>query len=62
MITERTDYSLGAWLVDTMHVISKREFIENREALLMITEDIIEFLEMYDEGLSPQAAFAEYVR
>ena len=61
MITERVDYPLSTWLIDLMNIISRRDFIEKKDALLLITEDIMEFLEMYSEGLPPTAAYLEMI-
>lgn len=61
MLTERVDYPLSTWLIDLMNIISLRDFIEKKDALLLITEDIIEFLDMYSEGLSPMAAYLEMI-
>lgn len=61
MIKEREDYSLSTWIIDLRDIIAKRDFIEKKEALLIIVEDITEFLEMYEEGLLPQAAYKEMI-
>ncbi len=57
MIKEQEDYPLSTWIIDVMNITSQREFIEKKDALLLIVEDMVEFLEMYNEGLSPQAAY-----
>jgi hypothetical protein len=61
MINERDDYPLSTWIIDLRDIIAKREFIEKKDALLIIVEDIVEFLEMYEEGLLPQAAYKEMI-
>lgn len=61
MINERDDYPLSPWIIDLRDIIAKREFIEKKDALLIIVEDITEFLEMYEEGLLPQAAYKEMI-
>jgi hypothetical protein len=61
MINERDDYPLSTWIIDLRGIIAKREFIEKKDALLIIVEDITEFLEMYEEGLLPQAAYKEMI-
>lgn len=61
MINEREDYPLSTWIIDLREIIAKRDFIEKKEALLIIVEDITEFLEMYEEGLLPQAAYKEMI-
>ena len=61
MINELDDYSLSTWLIDLRDIIAKREFIEKKDALLIIVEDITEFLEMYSEGMQPQAAYKEMI-
>ena len=61
MINERDDYPLSTWMIDLRDIIATREFIKKKDALLIIVEDIIEFLEMYSEGLQPQAAYKEMI-
>ena len=61
MIKERENYPLSTWIIDLRDIIAKRDFIEKKEALLIIVEDITEFLEMYEEGLLPQAAYKEMI-
>jgi len=61
MINERDDYPLSTWMIDLRDIIATREFIEKKDALLIIVEDITEFLEMYEEGLQPQAAYKEMI-
>jgi hypothetical protein len=61
MTNERDDYDLSTWIIDLRDIIAKREFIEKKDALLIIVEDITEFLEMYEEGLLPQAAYKEMI-
>ena len=61
MTNERDDYDLSTWIIDLRDIIAKREFIEKNDALLIIVEDITEFLEMYEEGLLPQAAYKEMI-
>lgn len=61
MIKEREDYPLSTWIIDLRDIIAKRDFIEKKEALLIIVEDIVDFLEMYEEGLLPQAAYKEMI-
>ena len=61
MINERDDYPLSTWIIDLRDIIAKREFIDKKDALLIIVEDITEFLEMHEEGLLPQAAYKEMI-
>ena len=53
------EYMKSQWIFEVANIISKRDFIEKKEALWVIIEDIEEFDEMYEEGLSPQAAYKE---
>jgi hypothetical protein len=53
------EYMKSQWLFEVANIISKREFIEKKAALWIIIEDIEEFDEMYNEGLTPQAAYKE---
>lgn len=57
----REDYPLAVWLMDLRNILSKREYIEKKEALLLIVEDIDEFLDMYLGGMSPQEAYLETI-
>lgn len=57
----RSDYSLSAWLIDVRDIVASREFISKKDALLMIVEDIEEFIDMYEGGESPQSAYQEMV-
>lgn len=61
MINERDNYPLSTWLIDLRDIIAARDFIEKKAALLIIVEDITEFLDMYEEGLQPQAAYKEMI-
>lgn len=61
MINERDDYPLSTWLIDLRDIIAARDFIEKKAALLIIVEDIEEFISMYEEGLLPQAAYKEMI-
>lgn len=57
----REEYPLSSWIVDLRDIIAKREIIEKKSALLMIVEDIEEFIEMYEQGMMPQAAYQETI-
>lgn len=53
------EYRKSQWLFEVANIISKRDYIEKKAALWIIIEDIEEFDEMYNEGLTPQAAYKE---
>ena len=53
------DYPKSQWIFDLVNIISKREVIPKKDALWAVMEDIEELDEMWDEGLSPQEAYAE---
>lgn len=57
----REDYPLSVWLDDVAEIIKRRDFVGKKEALQLIVNDIEDFLEMYQEGLLPQAAYKELV-
>ena len=59
MINERDDYPLSTWMIDLRDIIATREFIEKKDALWAIMEEIEEYDEMFAEGLSPQEVYAE---
>ena len=61
MIIEREDYSASAWLADLTNIIKKRGFLDKKEnAWLVIEENIVELIELYEGGASPSEAFTEY--
>lgn len=61
MIIERNDYSLTAWLEDLINIIKKRSFLAKKEdAFLVVLENIVEFEDLYQEGMSPMEAFLDY--
>jgi hypothetical protein len=61
MIIERDDYNVSAWLNDLINILKKRGFLMKKEdAWLVVQENIVEFIEMYEGGSSPQEAFEEY--
>lgn len=61
MIIERTDYSASAWLADLTNIIKKRGFLDKKEnAWLVIEENIVDLIELYEGGASPSEAFEEY--
>lgn len=61
MIVERDDYDVSAWVNDLINIIKKRGFLVKKEdAWLVVQESIVEFLELYEGGASPQEAFEEY--
>jgi hypothetical protein len=61
MIIERSDYSASAWLADLTNIIKKRGFLDKKEnAWLVIEENIVDLIELYEGGASPSEAFMEY--
>jgi hypothetical protein len=61
MIIERSDYSASAWLADLTNIIKKRGFLDKKEnAWLVIEENIVGLIELYEGGASPSEAFMEY--
>lgn len=61
MIIERSDYAFTAWLADLINIIKKRSFLANKEdGWLVVLENLIEFEDLYQEGMSPIEAFNDY--
>lgn len=61
MIIERSDYGASAWLADLTNIIKKRGFLDKKEnAWLVIEENIVDLIELYEGGASPSEAFMEY--
>lgn len=61
MIVERDDYDVSAWVNDLINIIKKRGFLVKKEdAWLVVQENLVEFIELYEGGASPQEAFLEY--
>lgn len=61
MINERDDYPLSTWLIDLRDIIATRNIMEKKDALIMIVEEIEEWIEIYEEGMQPQAAYKEMI-
>ena len=57
----RDDYPLSTWLDDVAEIIKRRDFVNKKEALQLVVNDIEDFMEMYQEGLSPQGAYQEMI-
>ena len=55
----REDYPLSVWLDDVAEIIKRRDFVGKKEALQLIVNDIEEFIEMYEDGDTPQSAYKE---
>lgn len=61
MIIEREDYGVSSWLNDLINILKKRGFLMKKEdAWLVVQENIVEFIELYEGGSSPQEAFEDY--
>lgn len=61
MIIERNDYDVAAWISDLINILKKRGFLMKKEdAWLVIQENLVEFIELYEGGASPQEAFKEF--
>ena len=55
----RDDCPLSNWLDDVAEIIKRRDFVGKKEALQLVVNDIEEFIEIYEEGMTPQAAYME---
>ena len=55
----REDFPLSVWLDDVAEIIKRRDFVGKKEALQLIVNDIEEFIEMYEDGATPQSAYKE---
>ncbi|UZS00958.1 hypothetical protein [Pseudomonas phage vB_PsaM_M1] len=53
------DYPKSQWIFELVNIMSKRQLIPKKDALWAIMEEIEEYDEMFDEGLSPQEVYAE---
>lgn len=61
MINVRNDYDVSAWIADLINILKKRGFLMKKEdAWLVVQENIVEFIELYEGGSSPQEAFEDY--
>lgn len=61
MIIERNDYDVAAWISDLINILKKRGFLMKKEdAWLVIQENLVEFIELYEGGASPHEAFEEF--
>ncbi len=61
MIIERDDYDVSAWINDLINILKKRGFLVKKEdAWLVVQENLVEFIELYEGGASPQEAFKDY--
>lgn len=59
---KQENYPLTNWLLDLRDVVSKREYIEKKTALLLIVEEIDPILEYYEEGHKPQFVYSDYFK
>lgn len=57
----RDDYPLSTWVIDLRDLMAKREFIKKQDTLLLITESLDEFYDLYSGGASPYEAYLEYI-
>lgn len=53
------DYPKSQWIFELVNIMSKRQLIPKKDALWAIMEEIEEYDEMFEEGLSPQEVYAE---
>ncbi len=61
MIIEREDYDVSAWINDLINILKKRGFlVKKADAWLVVQENLVEFIELYEDGASPQEAFTDY--
>ena len=56
------NFPLNAWLFDLVNIISKREFIEKKDALWQVVEDMEVVVDYYEGGYTPQAVYNEYFK
>jgi hypothetical protein len=62
MIIERSDYDVAAWIADLINILKKRGFLMKKEdAWLVVQENLVEFIELYEGGASPHEAFEDYL-
>lgn len=58
---ERDNYSLPAWINDTLNIIKQRGYILDKNSAMMIfVENSAEFLSCYCDGYSPMQAYLEW--
>lgn len=61
MIIERDDYDVSAWINDLINILKKRGFLMKKEdAWLIVQENLVEFIELYEGGASPQEVFEDF--
>jgi hypothetical protein len=53
------DYPKSQWIFEIVNIMSKRQLIPKKDALWTIMEEIEEYDEMFEEGLSPQEVYTE---
>ena len=53
------DYPKAQWLFDLVNVIAKRDFVEKKEAVWIVLEEIERIDDLYLGGASPQEAYLE---
>jgi hypothetical protein len=51
------EYPLSQWIIDSRDIIAQREAMPKKEALLLIVEEIESWLEDYEYGSKPIAAY-----
>lgn len=52
-------YPKSQWIFELVNIMSKRQLIPKKDALWAIMEEIEEYDEMFNDGLSPQEVYAE---
>lgn len=62
MFEEIEEYPISNWIIDLRDILAQRSWISKKDALLLIVEDLDQMIEMYEEGLSPQGAYADYFK
>jgi hypothetical protein len=55
------DYPKSQWIFELVNIMSKRQLIPKKDALWAIMEEIEEYDEMYEGGMSPQEAYEETI-
>lgn len=54
-------YDLATWLIEVRNIMSQREFMKKADSLLIIVEDIEDFIDLYNGGSTPMQAYLEYI-
>lgn len=59
---ERENYSLPAWINDTLNIIKQKGFmLDKNTAMMCFVENSAEFMDCYCDGLSPMQAYLDFL-